>query len=192
RQRGMGLAAVAGIVKQHYGHLDLKSAPEAGTQFSISFPIELYVERAELVAEGEEALQHPPTATILLVDDNRTFRQAARQMIEMMGHECLEAVNGLEGVRAYARDEERIDIVLLDMMMPVMSGRETYECLRAINPEVKVIFSSGLDIQYIVYRMEIGPEARYIQKPYTLHSLHKKIDETLGRIPANGRHSSEA
>ena len=185
--RGMGLTAVEGIVRAHFGHIEVQSVPGAGTRFEMLFPVKWLAKDRALQYE-REAFKQPREAaqTILLVEDEASVRQATKQMIESMGYECLEAQNGLEAARCYARLEDKIAVVVLDMMMPIMSGRETYECIRAVNPQAKVIFSSGYDINNVAKHLEISSDAYYIQKPYGFEALKETIQEALGaRLGAN-------
>ncbi|MCE5281746.1 MAG: PAS domain S-box protein [Deltaproteobacteria bacterium] len=177
RGTGLGLASVYGIIKGHGGYIDVYSEPGHGTTFTIYIPA---VERepakeemtAETIAKG--------TGTILLVDDEKTILEVSKELLESMGYTIYAAGSGQEATTIYTDKKDEIDLIILDMIMPGISGGEAFDRLRAINSRVKVLLSSGYSItgqaQEILDRGCNG----FIQKPFHPEELLSKIREMLG------------
>lgn len=175
---GMGLAAVYGIINNHHGNITVKSTPKKGTTFKIHFPLS-----SELVDE-EKAMTplkkiEGKTFKIMVVDDEKLFQQLARDLLKKMGYKIKICGCGKEAVEYYKKSHEKIDLVLLDMVMPGMNGKETFLALQKINPQVKVILASGFsvdkDAQAILDKGVMG----FIQKPFTANELGDAIAEVL-------------
>ncbi|MEO8369004.1 MAG: ATP-binding protein [Candidatus Solibacter sp.] len=168
--RGLGLAAVSGIVRSHKGTLKVDSAPGRGTTFTVSFPAVEPLTAAPVkptVAIGPL----PATGIVLIVDDEPMVRKLAAAILTNAGCSVLVAENGLEGVEAFRQNQSTILAVLLDMTMPVMAGHEAFRLIREIRPDVPIIMSSGYD--EVEARGELGSEtvARFLRKPYTAADL---------------------
>jgi CheY-like chemotaxis protein len=171
---GLGLATVHGIVKQSGGHLWLYSEPGLGTTFKVYLP----------VATGS-ALPAPPVIaahesfdggeTILVVEDNEMLRPIVAEMIEPHGYTVLRAADGLEALTVAAQHAGKVDLVLTDVVMPRLNGRELSERLLEQNPETKVIFTSGYPADAIVRAGIAEARVAFIQKPYTAVDLLSKI-----------------
>ncbi len=175
--RGLGLAAVHGIVRGHRGAMRVYSTPGQGTTFKVLFPASDEVPvKAEVVPEETEATG---TATVLVVDDENVVRRTAKSMLERFGYSVILAENGQECVDLFRVLSEKIAVVLLDMTMPVLSGEETFRQLRSIKPEVRVILSSGYNEVEAVRRFAGKGLAGFIQKPYTAVALEQKIRSVL-------------
>ena len=180
---GLGLSMVYGIVKQHDGYIHVYSEPENGTVFRIFLPT------VEGPADKEEVHAEPDTLggteTILLAEDDEGLRSLASDVLEHLGYSVLLASNGEETVRIYEQNRERIDLLLLDVMMPVMGGPEAYERIRRIDREVPLIFMTGysqdlVQNRFIKRNIDIGAMgAVVIQKPYNIEMLGRKIREVL-------------
>jgi len=170
--RGLGLAAVAGIVRSHKGSVRVTSAPNRGSAFRVYFPCE--------AAVPKPAVQHSAAAassgshTVLVVDDEEMVRRVAQASLEIRGHKVLLAHNGLEAIRA-AGEHPEIGIVLLDLTMPVMGGEEAIDRILAARPGVKVIVSTGYGHREAAARFGRKNVAGFLQKPYTSKQLADKI-----------------
>ena len=176
RGAGLGLASVYGIIKNHGGFIDVHSEKTIGTTFKIHLPVsakEPVKEKNgyETVLRGKE--------TILFVDDEDMIIQVGRDMIESLGYEVLIAENGKEAVELYEKNMKKIDMVMLDIIMPVMDGGETYDKLKEINPDIKVLLSSGYGINGQATEILDRGCNGFIQKPFNMRTLSKKIREVL-------------
>jgi two-component system cell cycle sensor histidine kinase/response regulator CckA len=179
RGTGLGLASVYGIIKGHGGYVDVESEKGVGTTFSIYLP----ATKAEVSAYTEEKEERVDISrrseTILLVDDEHMVLEVAKQMIEVFGYEVLTAKDGKGAIEVYKANRDRIDMVILDMIMPEMGGGETYDRLKEINPDIKVLLSSGYSIDGQAKEiLERGCDG-FIQKPFTMNQLSRKIREIL-------------
>ncbi len=175
--RGLGMSAMLGIVRGHQGTLKIYSELGKGTSVKVMFPV------SEAALEEEEQVQHEvfngKGKTILVIDDESLLRKVATSMLATLGFTVITAENGLEGIEKYAEHQADISIILLDMMMPVMNGEETFQKLRLMNPEVKVLLCSGYNEQEATQRFTGKGLAGFIQKPYRLNALSESIAEIL-------------
>jgi two-component system cell cycle sensor histidine kinase/response regulator CckA len=177
--RGLGLAAVMGIVRGHKGALRVYSEKGRGTTFKILFPA------YSQPPKGLEALEVVATdwhgkGLILLADDEESIRSMGRHLLERAGFEVLTASDGGEAVDLYQRHHEVVRLVVLDMTMPHMDGEACFRELRRIAPEVRVIMTSGYNEQDVVERFVGKGLAGFVQKPYKAADLLPKIREALG------------
>ena len=178
RGSGLGLASAYGIIKSHCGYIDVDSKSGHGTTFSIYLPasekkVQKTVKATERMVKG--------TGTVLLVDDEETILQVAQELLETMGYRVLLARNGREAVEAYRKNQDDIDIVLLDIVMPNMGGAEAYDLMKQINPNIKVLLSSGYSINGEATKIIKRGCNAFIQKPFTMKELSRKIREILDK-----------
>jgi PAS domain S-box-containing protein len=179
--RGLGLAAVLGVVRGHHGALSVESAPGRGTVFRILFA------PSSQVSELGDPVQATPARsglTLLLIDDEEVVRDMVGEVLEQEGVSVLRAEDGARGVAQFREHSQRIDLVLLDLSMPGISGEETFRRLRDIDPRVPVILSSGYDHDEARGRFGNGAPAGFIQKPYRPEQLMAEIGRCLGRPQA--------
>lgn len=174
---GLGLASSYGIIRNHGGAIHAYSEPGKGSTFSIYLPSSL-----GKVTEQDQAKPkglRTGSGSVLLVDDEPTILDTASQLLNMLGYTVFQAASGQEAVDTYREMHDRIDLVILDMIMPGMSGSQTVETLKTINPEVKVILSSGYSLEGEVKKvMEAGCRG-FIQKPYIISELAAIVHQVL-------------
>jgi PAS domain S-box-containing protein len=178
RGTGLGLASAYGIIKNHGGFIDVYSEKGKGSTFNIYLP----ASETEVVKEKksqEEVLKGAETT--LLVDDEDMIIEVGQGVIKKLGYKVLTAKSGKEAIEIYKKNHDRIDMVLLDMIMPEMGGGETYDKLKEINPGIKVLLSSGYSIDGEATNiLERGCNG-FIQKPFYMTDLSKKIREILDK-----------
>jgi len=173
---GLGLASAYGIVKNHGGIINCYSELGRGTTFNIYLPA-LEAEAVEEEAPAEESLHG--SGTVLLVDDEAVIVDVGRRMIESLGYEVLPARNGEEALRIFKNHHPRIDLVILDMVMPYLNGGEVFDRMKTIDPAVRVLLASGYSLNGQAENiLERGCNG-FIQKPFNTVELSHKIREIL-------------
>jgi len=176
RGTGLGLASAYGIIKNHHGFINVYSEKGEGTTFNIYLPAS--DKEAVKKKEIDEELFRG-TETLLFVDDEEMIVDVGCGIIEKLGYKVLTAKSGKEAMEIYKKNSDRIDMVILDMIMPDMGGGETYDKLKEINPDIKVLLSSGYSINgQATEILERGCNG-FIQKPFNITDLSKKIREIL-------------
>jgi two-component system cell cycle sensor histidine kinase/response regulator CckA len=175
---GLGLSTVYGIVKQSGGYVIVQSELGHGTSFHIYLPqVEGIIEKHAAPVAGATA---GGTETILLVEDEESVRQLVRDTLEAKGYNVVDAENGEAGLAAAARHMGNIDLVITDVVMPGLGGREMVERLSVTRPEAKVLFLSGYTEDAILSEGSIQSGTAFLQKPFTLQNLSRKVREVLG------------
>ena len=178
--RGLGLAAVSGIVRAQRGAIRVYSTPGRGSSFQVLFP----AVAAKAAGHGP---RRPPTeilaaGTILFVDDEEALRRLAKSALERNGWHVLLAENGAQGVRLFQENQEHITVVILDMTMAVMGGGEALDRMKAIRSGVPVIISTGYGEMEAARHFAGKDMAGFLEKPYTVNQLMETIAVVLGRL----------
>jgi two-component system, cell cycle sensor histidine kinase and response regulator CckA len=174
---GLGLATVYAIIKHHRGIIRVDSQPGQGSTFHIFLP----VSTKEAVAEPsrEDAILRG-SGTVLLVDDEDGVRTVAGRILQQLGYQVLSAENGRRALEIYRQERDRIDLVILDMLMPGMGGAETFRELQGLDPGVRVLLSSGYSLDGETQQVMTAGARGFIQKPYRLAVLSQQVAEILG------------
>ena len=175
---GLGLATVYGIVKQHGGHIEVRSAPSEGASFRLLFP-RVADEAEPLVAASEPATVPRGSETVLLVEDDPAVRRVASRALRRQGYTVIEAEDGPHALARCEQDDLVPDLLLTDIVMPHMNGRQLAETLRERHPELLVLFTSGYTEDVIAHHGVLDKGVNFIGKPYTPRSLAHKVREIL-------------
>ena len=178
RGTGLGLASAYGIIKNHNGFINVYSEKGEGTTFNIYLPAstkEIIDEKklSEEVLKGKEI--------VLLVDDEKMIVDVGKELLKKMGYKVLTANSGKAAIELYAANKDQIDMVILDMIMPDMGGGETYDKLKEINPDIKVLLSSGYSINGQANEILNRGCNGFIQKPFNMVDLSQKIRKILDK-----------
>lgn len=176
--RGLGLAAVHGIIRGHRGAIAVESTPNAGTTFRIMFPE--YAKPIQAVTEGISAPNLSVTQLsgyALVIDDEEHSRIVVHEMLEQMGCRVTSTSSGANGIEIARRSADEINVILLDMTMPDMDGEATYHSLRQVLPDCPVILMSGYSESEAMNRFKGGKLAGFLQKPFGPAALREKVEE---------------
>ncbi|MBN1995050.1 MAG: PAS domain S-box protein [Anaerolineae bacterium] len=177
---GLGLATCFGIVKQSDGHIWVYSEPGKGTTFKVYLPRILEPETASPFKHNAFSDLPRGKETVLLVEDEFAVRDLAARMLRQQGYKLLEAANGHEALRlAQKMSEEKIDLLVTDVIMPRLGGRDLAHRLKATHPSLKVLFTSGYADNAIVHHGVLEPGLAFLQKPFSPEMLVRKVREVL-------------
>ncbi len=180
RGTGLGLAAVYGTIVQHKGAVSVHSETDIGTEFHLLLPLRNDISgKEQIVQEHDSNPEITGEGLILVIDDEPVIRTTAMLMLEKLGYNTIEAGNGREGVEIYSKHRHTVQLILLDMIMPVMDGSECFTELRRINPEVRVIISSGFSRNADLAKLREEGLCGFIKKPYTITELGKTVAQAI-------------
>ena len=181
--RGLGLAAVLGIVRGHHGALRVQSTPSRGTIFSLLFPaIDVLAER--LSAEPLAASAWRGSGEILVIDDESGVRDLMARILDGAGFTVITAGDGQAGVELFRARADTINCVLLDLTMPRLNGEQAFRAIRQIKPDVRVVLMSGYTEQDVTARFADKELAGFVQKPFTTNELLTKLQQVLNKSTA--------
>jgi two-component system, cell cycle sensor histidine kinase and response regulator CckA len=179
---GLGLAVVDGIVKQHDGFIQIESQVGQGATFTIALPAARFATGAT-VPEPRLAVRGG-SETLLIAEDEELLRTLAATILQRAGYTVLLAANGEEAIEIFTRDCEAIDLVILDLIMPRIGGREAFERMRALCPDLRALFVTGYGADYNLRGDPTGlpPNAALLRKPYNVATLSQAVREVLDRV----------
>ncbi|MBP7460421.1 MAG: response regulator [Candidatus Delongbacteria bacterium] len=177
RGTGLGLTMVYNSIHQHRGLIEVESQPGQGSVFHIFLPALLQVDPPEMAGEIPQNLE--AMGTILMIDDEEDVRNVVVQMLEHIGYDVLQAQDGQAGISLFDQHRSMINLVILDMNMPVMSGSETFKRIREIDPMIRVIIASGFVHDERTEDMMKYGRCRFLQKPYTMDDLIRIIYQVM-------------
>lgn len=185
---GLGLATVFGIVKQHQGWIECVSNKGVGTTFRIFLP--RFNPEADKIPEApsspKDVTKLQGTETILFVDDEPVLRNLGRTLLQKHGYQVLLAEDGVEALEIFQRERDSIDLVILDLTMPRLSGRDTFHALRAIDPDIPALLASGYSSEQLSSE-DHAQIAGFVAKPYRPRELAALVRETMDRSPRRQR-----
>ena len=181
--RGLGLATVYGIVKQSGGHIRVYTAPGLGSTFELSFPYEAGAGSPSPSSGPAEITGLEGDETILLVEDAGAVRELVVALLESLGYSVLPASTPAEALEIAARERGKLDLLLTDVVMPGMNGRELAEQLLAQEPGLRVLFTSGYPADQVIRHGIAEAVAAFIEKPYLPDELARAVREALDSPP---------
>ncbi|MBS1243394.1 MAG: sensor histidine kinase response regulator, Cache 1, and sensory box, partial [Nitrospirae bacterium] len=176
---GLGLATVYGIIKQHRGFIDVESKPGAGTSFHLYFP--LIPKNAEGPSGRADVALSGGTETILVAEDDEMIRSLTRSVLMEFGYQVIEAKDGDDAVRLFGENRDRVDLLLLDVIMPRKNGKAAYDEIRGVRPAIKALFMSGYSADMISNEGILEKGISFISKPVSPTELLLKVREVLDK-----------
>jgi two-component system, cell cycle sensor histidine kinase and response regulator CckA len=176
---GLGLSTVYGIVTQHGGHIDVTSSVGQGTTFMIYFPTTLDMEEPDAIS-GTMILENPRRSLlVLVVEDDPSIRLLTCRFLDQLGHKVLDALDVRDAIRICSEHRNAIDVLLTDVVMPDMTGRQLYEHVREFSPAMHVIYMSGYPEQVIANHGVLKKGTYFLQKPFSSYDLSRILQEAI-------------
>jgi len=179
RGTGLGLASVYGVIKNHEGYINVYSEADQGTTFTIYLPASRKKVKKEL--EKTVPTMAMGTGTILLIDDEEMIIKVGKELLQELGYDVMTASSGMDAIELYKKNADQIDMVIMDMIMPGMGGGETFDRLKRINPDIRVLLSSGYSINGQASKILARGCDGFIQKPFNLVQLSDKIKQIISK-----------
>ena len=176
---GLGLSIVYGIIKKHNGYIVCQSTPGLGTIFQIYLPLMYPVAAVSQESVQQKAVEARPGDSILLAEDNEPLRLLGREILEEFGYSVIEAVDGEDALEKFRQQRGRLTLVILDVIMPKMNGRDVYDVMQSIDPKTPILFCSGCTEDVVVSRGGLDEGMFFLSKPFTPKELLMKIREVL-------------
>lgn len=177
---GLGLSIVYGIVKQHKGYINCYSEPGKGTTFRIYLPL-IKSEEARGIESVESAAPMNGTETVLVAEDDKEVRKLTKMVLEEFGYKVIEAVDGEDTINQFMENKDKIHLLCLDLIMPKMNGKEVYERIKRIKPDIRVLFESGYPSDVIHTKDILEGKYDFISKPILPKELLRKIRDVLDK-----------
>jgi two-component system cell cycle sensor histidine kinase/response regulator CckA len=177
RGTGLGLATVYGIVKQNGGIINVYSEPGRGTTFKIYFPA--VVQKDEIAEKPDASVMAAGSGTVLLVEDDDMVREMTATMLQAIGYTVQVAESASDALSLCEKKDARIDLLITDVVMPGMSGRELRGRIEAVRPGIKVLFTSGYTSSIVVQRGMLEEQVHFLQKPFSINHLARKVREAI-------------
>jgi CheY-like chemotaxis protein len=176
---GLGLSIVYGIIKKHGGYINCQSTTGVGTSFEVYLPLLDGAVSFDEKISKESDLPEKGVDVILLAEDDDDARALVKEILEEFGYSILEARDGQEAVEIFKNNSDKLDLIILDVIMPKLKGREVYDAVMAIDPKMKILFCSGYSKELVISQVGLLQEMNYLAKPFTPKELLMKIREVL-------------
>ncbi|MDD2583166.1 MAG: response regulator, partial [Desulfuromonadaceae bacterium] len=183
--RGLGMSAVLGIITAHKGALQLTSQPDQGTTFKIYLPVKSGETTANKSLPQTSPTEWHGRGTILFVEDEEPIMAAAQSMLTILGFTVIEAFNGKEALELYQMNAADITLVMTDIGMPVMDGYTLFQELKALDPKLPIIISSGFGDTVVTSRIPGEDIAGLVSKPYDFDRLREVLKTVVDNTPQN-------
>jgi PAS domain S-box-containing protein len=174
---GLGLSMVYGIIKQHDGYINVYSEPGRGTTFKIYLP--LIKSKVEEIKPSDLSVLKGGAETILVAEDDTLVRELTKEVLTWFGYKVLEAIDGEDAIRVFNENKDKIQLLILDVIMPKKNGKEVYNEIKKVKPDIKAIFTSGYTADYIHKKGIMEERLNFILKPISPDKLLIKVREVL-------------
>jgi two-component system cell cycle sensor histidine kinase/response regulator CckA len=178
---GLGLATVHTVVKNHGGFLSVESEIERGSTFRIYLPADPASRNSETVRPSQSTIPRGRNELILVVDDEASIREITQQTLESFGYRVIAASDGAAAVAIYAKRVQDVSLVITDMMMPIMDGAATIHVLKCINPAVRIVATSGLELTENSAKAAGAGVFDFLQKPFTAKAIAERVREVIDK-----------